>query len=68
MLPDHLKDKYEVTKRVTAAKFRNATLGLVDIGNISEALAKKLVKTGHLKFIGKPEPKAEGSPSAEKKK
>lgn len=51
MLSEKLKSKYAVTDKVTAAKFRNATLGLVDLGTISEDLAKKLVKTGHLKPI-----------------
>lgn len=66
MLPDNLKDKYEVTGKVTAARFRNATLGLVDLGKISEPMAKKLVKTGHLKLKG--EPKSKELPAKPEKK
>lgn len=53
MLPDSLKDKYAVTKKVKSPRFNNAVLGIVDLGKITEPLAKKLVKTGHLVEIDK---------------
>lgn len=48
MLNPDLKGRYEVTDKVFAQKFRNNILGVVDLGTISEAVAEKLVKSGHL--------------------
>lgn len=48
MLNPDLKGKFEVTDKVKWAKFRHATLGLVDLGKIHEKMAEKLVKHGYL--------------------
>lgn len=58
MLNPKLKDRYEVTDRVTAPIFRNAILGVIDLSKIGEEVAEKLVKSGHLKKVA-PKKKAE---------
>jgi hypothetical protein len=51
-----LKDRYDVGRKVTAGKFEHRYLGVVDLETIHEAMAEKLVKTGHLiKKKGTPE-------------
>lgn len=46
-----LKDRYAVTDKVIARRFEHRYLGVIDLANISEIMAEKLVATGHLKRI-----------------
>ena len=39
---------YELTAKVPAPKFRDVSLGLIDLATISEPMAEKLVKKGYL--------------------
>lgn len=59
MLNPELKGKYEVTDKVKNPKFRNALYGVIDLGTITEPMADKLVKTGHLKKVSPKKAKLE---------
>lgn len=54
------KDRYAFTDKVIAQVFEHRYLGKIDLSQINEVMAEKLVITGHLKKASKPIKKSKG--------
>ena len=65
-LPSLLQGSYEPTDKVIGQRFEHSYLGKIDLSKINETMAKKLVRTGHLKELKTPKEK-EKEPEAAKK-
>jgi hypothetical protein len=55
MLNPALNGKYQITSKVVSPEWRHATLGVVTLATISEAMADKLVKKGYLVKVVEPD-------------